>query len=458
VRLAGRANLPRGALMTRKDLTDRIAQLPTGPGVYLFKDARGRVLYVGKAANLRSRVRSYFSGRPTERANVDLMMPLVTDLDVLEAESEVDALLMESRLIKDIRPKYNIEQKDNKTYPYIQIMTREDFPRVSLTREPAERGVRLVGPFTDVRGVRQALQIMQRVFRFRTCNLDIDAGDPKLRFQRPCLLHYIKQCTGPCAGYIDRETYRVDVRTLIRFLSGKRKQIIKDLTTRMQAAARARAFERAAELRDQVRAIESLEKRGSLLAHPQPEVFYTDPARGLERLRKVLGLDHPPRAIEGVDIATTAGRESVGAVVTFLDGKPFKSGYRRFRIKHVEGMDDYAMIREVVGRRFTRLEREGEAFPDVLLIDGGLGQLHAALEALQALKIEPPLVLSIAKREELVYRMGADAPLRLGRTSPALKVLQYVRDEAHRFASHYHRILRGKRVLEGAPGPRRRKR
>jgi len=444
--------------MTRDAMIARIAELSTGPGVYLFKDARGRVLYVGKAANLRSRVRSYFAEKPTDRPNVELMMPKVADLDVVEAESEVDALLLESRLIKDIRPKYNIEQKDGKTYPYIEITTREDFPRVSLTREPAARGTRLIGPFTDPRGARRALQVMQRAFRFRTCSLDIRADDPKVRFQRPCLLFYIKQCTGPCAGRIDRETYRADIRTFIRFLSGKRRQIIRDLSARMQAAAEAREFERAADLRDQIAAIESLDKRGSLLAHPQPEVFYTDPTRGLERLKKVLRLDRLPRAIEGVDMATTGGGESVGAVVTFLDGKPFKSGYRRYRIRTVEGVDDYAMIREVVARRFSRLEREGAVFPDVLLIDGGLGQLHAALDAFETLTIEPPVVLAIAKREELVYRMGSSQPLRLGRTSPALKVLQYVRDEAHRFASHYHRILRGKRVLERSPRGRRRTR
>jgi excinuclease ABC subunit C len=386
------------------------------------------------------------------------MMPKVVDLDVVEADSEVDALLMEARLIKDIRPKYNIEQKDSKTYPYIEITTREDFPRVSLTREPEAHGTRLFGPFTDVDGARRALQVMQRVFRFRTCNLDIRAEDPALRFQRPCLLYYIKQCTGPCAAYIDRETYRTDMRTFIRFLSGKRRGIIRDLTRRMEAAAEARAFERAAELRDQIRAIESLDKRGSLVAHPQPEVFYTDPTRGLQRLQKVLGMDRHPRAIEGVDIATTAGQESVGALVTFLDGKPFKSGYRRYRIKSVAGVDDYAMVREVVGRRFTRLEREEAVFPDVLLIDGGLGQLHAALEAFQVLKIEPPVVLALAKREELVFAAGSDEPLRLGRSSPALRLLQYVRDEAHRFASHYHHILRGKRVLEGVPKRRKRRR
>jgi len=444
--------------MTDDPLISRVTDLPTGPGVYLFKDKAGRVLYIGKAASLRSRVRSYFSERPTDRPNVEVMMPQVADVEVIEAESAVDAMLMESRLIKDIRPKYNIEQKDGKTYPYIEIAVREDFPRVALTREPAERGTRLFGPFTDVDGARTALQVMQRIFRFRTCGLDIRADDEKRRFQRPCLLYYIKQCTGACGDLVSREAYRADVRALVRFLAGKRQRLVRELKAAMAEAADRRAYERAAELRDQIAALESLDKRGSLLAHPQPEVFYTDPTRGLERLRKVLGLEAVPRAIEGVDIATTSGSESVGALVTFLDGKPFKSGYRRFRIRDVQGVDDYAMIREVVGRRFARLDREGEVFPDLLLIDGGPGQLNAALEALAAIDVAPPVVLSIAKREELVYRAGQAEPLRLGAASPALKILQYVRDEAHRFASHYHHILRGKRVFNDDRPRSRRKR
>jgi excinuclease ABC subunit C len=444
--------------MDRNGLLAKIAELPAGPGVYLFKDARGRVIYVGKAAHLRSRVRSYFAEHPTDRANVEVMMPHVVDLDTLTCESEVDALLTEARLIKDIGPRYNIQDKDSKSFPYLEIRVREDFPRVALTREPAPSGTRLFGPFTDVDGARRALQVMQRVFRFRTCSLDIRPDDAKRRFQRPCLLYYIKQCTGPCADLVSRDVYRLDVRNFIRFLAGKRAPVIRDLTARMQAASNARQFERAADLRDQVRALESLDQRGSLLAHPQPEVFYTDPTRGLERLKEVLGLDRVPRAIEGVDIATTAGEASVGALVTFLDGKPFKNGYRRYRIKSVPGIDDYAMVREVVARRFSRLEREGAVFPDILLIDGGPGQLSAALEALAALQIQPPLVLAIAKREELIYRMGGSEPLRLGRTSPALKVLQYIRDEAHRFASHYHHLLRGKRILDENAPHRRRKR
>jgi excinuclease ABC subunit C len=231
------------------------------------------------------------------------------------------------------------------------------------------------------------------------------------------------------------------------FLDGNRKRLLDEMRQEMADASTNLRFEQAARLRDELRMLESLRERGELDTHEQPEVFYVDPKKGLSGLQKILTLPARPRNVEGVDIAHLGGNETVASLVQFIDGLPFKPGYRRFRIRDVEGVDDYASIREVVARRFRKLRDDGDLFPDILLIDGGIGQLRKALEAFDALKITPPVVLSLAKKEELVYVAGRSKPLRLSRRSYALRLLQYVRDEAHRFAQHYHHILRRKRTL-----------
>jgi excinuclease ABC subunit C len=231
------------------------------------------------------------------------------------------------------------------------------------------------------------------------------------------------------------------------FLEGNRKRVLKDLQDEMAAAAGARAYEKAARLRDEIKMLESLRERGELDKHVQPEVFYMDPKKGVTGLAQVLKLKEPPRTIEGVDIAHLGGTETVASLVQFIDGMPFKPGYRRYRVRDVDGVDDYASIHEVVARRFKRLSDDSHAFPDILLIDGGKGQLSNGLAAFEMLGIDPPLVLSLTKREELVYVMGEREPRKLSRHSFALRLLQYVRDEAHRFAQHYHHLLRRKGTL-----------
>ncbi|OHB85528.1 MAG: excinuclease ABC subunit C [Planctomycetes bacterium RBG_16_64_12] len=412
-----------------------------------MKDAAARVIYVGKAKDLRNRAGSYFLKAAAEDPRTARLVEEVRDVDYLEAESEIDALLVEARLIKDIQPKYNQDLKDDKTFPYLEIHTREDFPRVEFTREPKHRGTRLYGPFASAGGLRGAIQVLQKIFKFRTCTLDIQEDDPKWRWFRPCLLASINQCSAPCNLRISREEYRKDIRRLETFLEGKKKSLLKEMHGEMEAAAAQLRYEEAARLRDEIRLLETLDQRGELETHVQPEVFLVDPKKGLAGLEKVLRLARKPRTIEGVDIAHLAGTETVASLVQFIDGLPFKPGYKRFKIRSVEGVDDVASIREVVARRFKRLDDQGEVFPDILLIDGGKGQLGAALAAFSALAIEPPMVISLAKREEEVFVMHVDEPLRLSRHSYALRLLQYVRDEAHRFAQHYHHILRRRSTL-----------
>ena len=423
------------------------SKFPSTPGVYLFQDQAGRVIYVGKAKNLKARAGSYFLKAAAEDQRTTRLVREAYDIDYLDAESEVDALLMESRLIKDIQPKYNRELRDDKSFPYLQITTHEDFPRVEITREPRSSGVKLYGPFTSIGSLRGALQVLQRVFQFRTCSLDIEEGDSRWRWFRPCLLASIKQCTAPCNLRISKEEYRRDINRLKKFLEGKRKPLLKEMRQEMEEASANLRYEQAARLRDEIQMLESLNERGELAKHEQPEVFYMDPKKGLAGLQKVLKLPEMPRTVEGMDIAHLGGEETVASLVQFIDGLPFKPGYRRYRIREVDGIDDYASMFEAVSRRFSKLSDEGDVFPDILLIDGGKGQLGRAVKAFEALDIEPPLILSIAKKEELIYRSGSTEPLKLSRHAYALRLLQYVRDESHRFAQHYHHLLRRKRTL-----------
>jgi excinuclease ABC subunit C len=422
-------------------------EFPQVPGVYLMKDSAGRVIYVGKAKNLRARVGSYFLKAAAEdRRTADLVRE-IADLDYITAESEVDALLVEARLIKDVQPKFNQDLKDDKTFPYLEITTREDFPRVEFTRQPHERGTKLYGPFAGAGSLRGAMQVLQKIFKFRTCTLDIDEHEEKWRWYRPCLLASIDQCSAPCNLRISKDEYRRDIQRLRMFLEGNKKKLLGEMKEEMLTAAAALQFEKAARLRDEIHMLETLDERGELETHVQPEVFFVDPKKGLAGLQKVLKLATAPRTIEGVDIAHLGGGETVASLVQFIDGLPFKPNYRRFKIRDVQGVDDYASIREVIARRFQRLHDDSQMFPDLLLIDGGKGQLSAGLTAFNELGITPPTVISLAKREEEVFVMGASESLRLSRHSYALRLLQYVRDEAHRFAQHYHHILRRKSML-----------
>ncbi|MEI8378985.1 MAG: excinuclease ABC subunit UvrC [Planctomycetota bacterium] len=430
------------------DPREKVKTFPTSPGVYLMKDARGRVIYVGKAVNLRNRASSYFTKQAAEDFRTANLVPEIKDIDFIPVDSEVDALLLEARLIKDIQPQFNKELKDDKTFPYLEIFIREEFPRVEFTRKPRSRGTKLYGPFTNAKKLRGAIAVLQQVFRFRNCSLNIKEAEDRWRWFRPCLLASINQCTAPCNLRISREDYRRDIRKLRLFLEGKKKRLFRELREEMTAAAAELKFEKAARLRDQIKALENLNLRGDLKQHAQPEVFQVDPRRGLLGLKKIFELPNLPRRIEGMDIAHLQGGETVASCVQFIDGLPFKHGYKRFKIRTVDGVDDFASMREVVSRHFRRLQQEGEAFPDILLIDGGKGQLGAAMAALSSIGVTAPFVCSLAKREEEIFLPGDSEPKILSKHSFALRLLQYVRDESHRFAQSYHHLLRKKSTFD----------
>src|SRR4051794_30303072 len=286
---------------------EKVKQFPTTPGVYLMKDDQGRVIYVGKAKNLRSRAGTYFTRAAAEEHRTAELVKHIADIDFVPAETEVDALLMEARLVKDIQPRFNSDLKDDKSFPYLQIRNREDFPRVEFTRKPRRRGVKLYGPFTSARSLRTAIQVLQRVFQFRTCQLDIKADDQRWRWFRPCILHNIRQCTAPCNFRVTKEEYRKQIRGFRLVLEGKKEKLIREMEAQMKTAAELKQYEKAARLRDETAALRKLEMRGKADKDTQPHVFQIDPKKGLRGLQKILGLRQTPRSIEGMDIAHLGG-------------------------------------------------------------------------------------------------------------------------------------------------------
>jgi excinuclease ABC subunit C len=436
--------------VTADELRAKVASLPETPGVYFMKDGRGRTLYIGKARSLRDRVASYFHAHPEIEPRLQSMIGQIRDVDILQTATEVDALLAEARLVKDSQPKYNVKLKDDKSFTMLGLTTFDDFPKVWVVRETDDVKADLMGPFTGAADLREAIKVLQKIFKFATCRIEMRADDAKRRFFRPCLLYSINRCTAPCADRISKDDYAADIASLRQFLRGDRSTLKEDLAARMKEAAKRLEYERAAGLRDQLKAIEALERHSPEFDYVEGDITPIDPQDGITELESILE-GKPVRTIEGVDIAHLQGGETVGSLVAFVDGVPFKAGYRRFRIALVEGVDDFASLREVTRRRFARLAREEQVFPDVYLVDGGIGQLSSVAKELESHPAAPRL-LSLAKREETLYRWrdGRAAEVKLEKSSPALRLLMYVRDEAHRFAQHYHHLLRRKAIMDEA--------
>lgn len=446
--------------MTPSELLTKAKTLPTRPGVYVMKDAEGREIYVGKAKNLRRRVASYFQTRH-RLPRLQALIQNIDDFEYTETESELEALLLESRLIKDLQPKYNVMLRHNELYPYLEITMEEDFPQVLVTRRKDNPKSRYFGPFIGAKLLREGLRILQSIFRFRLCQRTIQADDPRLRYARGCLNLHIRHCDGPCCGGITKEAYRKRIHALCRFLSGQKQTLLEELQHEMEEAAAELRFEEAASLRDMIEALQYIGSGATPHEELAPFAPVLNPTKGLEKLQSLLHLSSPPRYIEGMDIANLQGKEAVGALVTFFNAVPHKEGYRRFRIRTVEGQDDFACIAEVVRRRYGRLREEGKPLPDLLLIDGGKGQLRSAARALEEIGIStsgPPILLALVKEEETLFRWGEEKAIPISKRNEGLRLLMHVRDEAHRFAQHYHHILRRKAMFgEGSKTKKRAK-
>ena len=560
-------------------VSSKLPHLPDGPGVYLWKGADGKILYVGKAKRLRSRVRSYFAQDHYENPKTTFLVNQITDLETIVVPSEAHALILEANLIKEYRPRFNIALRDDKSYPYIKVTVQEAFPRVYVTRQLQNDGARYFGPYTDVGSMRRALNVVKRIFTVRSCNYDMPREMP----ERPCLDYFIKRCGAPCVGYVSPEEYRASIEEVVAFLQGRYREIERDLERRMKEAAAAQEFEQAALERNRLRAVRSLlerqrvanesvgtldavavavsgtdanaqvfQVRDGVLSDRQSFYLANDAAReigdvgqefllqyyagaisippqvivqgevedlealgellserrggrvevraaergdkrrildlaernarlamdterlkverrhqqrveALDALQVELGLDVLPIRIECFDISNLMGTNTVASMVAFEGGAPKKSDYRRFNIRGgTEGVpDDFAAMEEVLSRRYAQWERQqdlsphdpkrNESFatlPSLIVIDGGPGQLAAGLRALEPWRERGVAVISLAKRLEEVHRPGVREPLRMGHDTPALQLLQRIRDEAHRFAITHHRTRRDKEMTQ----------
>ena len=426
---------------------DRLAALPSVPGCYLMRDLQGRLIYVGKAVDLRDRVSSYFRDS-TLAATTPIRRDLiraVADLEWIQTRSEAEALLLESRLIKDFKPRFNIALRDDKRFMIVRIHPDHPFPRFEICRFKRQDGFLYFGPYVSATAAREAVDFAERRFGIRKCR-PLRPGPAEFRH---CLADVIRRCSAPCVGRISPADYRRRVDDACAFLRGERPELVDEVRAAMQAASQSCDFERAASLRDTVRHLETAIRQRRLMTGDARHM--TGRARaGLISLQAALGLPRPPRLVECIDISTLSGLHSVASLVCAVEGIPRKSRYRRFRIQTVAGMDDPAMMREVVTRRAREI-REGEAeAPDLLVLDGGATQLAAARAALAASGVAPIPTVGLAKRFEELYRDPDAPPLRLPPESPGLMVLRRLRDEAHRFAVAYNRRLRARRMRESA--------
>jgi excinuclease ABC subunit C len=433
--------------MNRKDIYGHV---PHACGVYLMRDAASEILYIGKAKDLAKRVAQYFN---PARANLktSVLVPLIRKIDYVPCDSEREALLLERSLVKEKKPFFNIALKDDKAYPYVKISLQEDFPRIFLARRKSSDGAAYFGPFPKVSPVRALLRFLWRrkYFRLRPCRWDFG-------FERPlppakinsCLYYHTGDCPAPCAGRISYEEYRREVENARLFFNGEYQKLQKSLIQEMKLASSKLDYERAARLRDSISALSQMGENVRLRALKSDDLSETiGSSRAVSALQQALSLKNPPFHIECFDVSHFQGHETVAAMVCFKGGVPYKAHYRRFRIQETAGIDDFKSMGEAVRRRYLRLKKEEQPYPDLILIDGGKGQLSAAAMALKEIGVSVP-VISLAKRLEEVFILAQPQSIILERGSLARNLLENLRDEAHRFGIGYHRLLRDKKLLK----------
>ncbi|MBI9073580.1 MAG: excinuclease ABC subunit C [Melioribacteraceae bacterium] len=550
----------------KAELETKLKNLPKNPGVYQYKDKNGRIIYVGKAKNLRNRVRSYFQ-KNLDSAKTQILVSKIRDLELIITDSEVEALVLENNLIKDLKPRYNINLKDDKTFPYIRV-TNEPFPQIFATRDIVRDGSKYFGPFTDVRNMKNSLRILNKTFKIRSCKHLINQTSIEKGKIKICLDYHIKKCDGPCEGLISEEDYKQMVEHVIKLLKGKTEDLLEELNINMEKASASLEFEKAAEIRDQIDQLNVYSKKQKVVTNDKVDrdiisiateakdtvvailnirygkligkktlklstefpddvdkiyesairfyyneyveipkeivvektpfesdsliewletkserkVTFVVPQRQsetmslskmckqnailqlkeiqlqkmkregnvpytLSALQRDFRLKKIPKKIECFDISNIQGSDTVASLVVFVNGKPKKSLYRKFIINSVDGPDDFASMREVIERRYTRLKEESSPLPDLIMVDGGKGQLSSAVEILNNLGFVNYEIIGLAKRLEEVFFPGDSEPQTIPKTSSSIKLLQHVRDEAHRFAITFHRHRRDKRTL-----------
>ena len=432
-----------------------LSHLPSGPGVYLMRDATGTVLYVGKAKDLRARVGQYFGDSPADkRAKIPNLVALIRRIDYVASASEREALITERQLIHKLQPFFNEMWKDSKSYPYLEI-TKEDFPRLVYTRRSTRDGGRYFGPYPKAEPLKKLLGHLWRIkfLNLRRCRWDFSLAKPlEDKKIKACLYFHTGQCTAPCAGRISKAGYGALAARVAHFLAGDFERLRGEFNAKMRAASEGRRYEEAALYRDFLHAFDHMAER-VLIGKLEPDFLEKAVTRtgSVTALKEALGLKRPPAHIECFDTSSLFGRQAVGSSVCFTGGERNTAHYRRYKIKFENaptGSDDFALIEEIVGRRLAQLKRRGEELPDLLVIDGGPGQLAAAMKAIGEAKAKVE-VISLAKRLEEIYSPRRARPLLLDRSHPGLRLLQSLRDEAHRFGITYHRKLRGRAELGG---------
>lgn len=423
-----------------------LGDIPVRPGVYIFRDIFGKVIYVGKAINLRHRMSQYFhpskikNAEPKQRSLINS----ISSWDYIPVKNETESLLLESNLIKKYTPFYNILMQDDKRYSIIKINPNDPFPILSLTRLRKNDGAKYFGPFPNGSAVKQMLEFFTKYFNLRFCQCRI----PMETDRKHCMEARVKYCCEPCIGKITQQDYRKKVDLLMQLLNGNIGDIINNLTGKMQGFANTKQFEKAAEIRDVITNIKETFGKKSRNFRFATISYNTNASEVLKSLQSALSLSTFPKIIESFDISNFGEQFAVGSMICFVNGIPEKGKYRRFKIKTIQGIDDFGMIREIIFRRYKRIIDEKKQLPDLIIIDGGKGQLSAGLKALLELKIRNINVISIAKKNEEIFAIEQDRPIILERHSPALKLIQSIRDEAHRFAISYNRELRMKRIQE----------
>ncbi len=413
-------------------LKEKLKALPNKPGVYLFKDKNGTILYVGKARSLRRRVASYFK-KPAE-LKTSILLDRLYDIDYILTASELDALILEDELIKKYKPRYNISLRDDKAYPFLKLTVNEEWPRLFLARRKVKDGALYFGRYQGGM-VREVLRLIKKLFPIRWCR-----ESPLRAREQPCLYYRIGSCSGPCIRRVSREDYLALVNGIISLLEGKMGEALDKLKEEMDKSAEQKDFERAAYLRDRIRILEKMMEGRELAKAPSPRRLSE-----IAELKKALKLKRDPMRIEAFDISNISGSNIVGAMVAFYGGLPLKSEYRKFKIKSVEKKpNDAAAIYEVVRRRYAGTLSKKMPLPDLVMVDGGIAQVNSGAKALVEAGRRDMPIIGLAKREERIFRPRENRPLTLPRSSFALQLLQRIRDEAHRFAITYHRAKRRK--------------
>ena len=448
---------------SNENIRKKLSKLPHKPGIYLMKDRFGTVIYIGKAKSLRKRVSQYFHPSRRQRWDMKLnaLVEAIQDFDVHQVKSDPDAVLLEGKLIKEFKPRYNISFKDDKRFLLLKVHLKDPIPRFTLTRMRQDDGSQYFGPFASSGAIRRTMTLVRQKFNLRGCR----PLNPNEHDYKHCLYGHLKHCTAPCIGNISTGDYLKQVEAACEFLTGHSAEMETELESMMRKAAEAQDFEKAAELRDMLQDLKkATQKTGKFSRLPYKLPLAIDPIADLTELRKVLDLTELPIRIEGFDISNISGTFKVASMVRFKNGRPDRSNYRRYKMKTVKGQDDFACMAETVRRRYSRLKKEHEAqqqqeetgdqhhpespYPELILIDGGKGQLGMACEELDKLGLSHIPIIGLAKEFEEIYRPGESTPLRLDHRSGALKLLQRVRDESHRFANTFNAQLRLKKISE----------